>query len=132
MGLVAVFVGFFFFVVVVPGDSRNLPHLCGEVISFLDRVNTADAWWGTPGNRTPRAQGAAWLGSGAQVSPGQEATLGPARHGRTGPAGALPPHLLWEMALGAVKSSGESVQLLPSAGTSGFYWVWLFRLFVLF
>lgn len=53
------------------------------------------------------------------MSPGQEATLGSTRHGRISSTGALPPHLLWEMALGAVKSSGESFQLLPSANTSG-------------
>lgn len=82
-------------------------HVCDEVILFLDCPGTAAACWG------------AWewnvlcaiaLGSGAaQVSPGQEVTLGSTGHGRIGSAGALTPHLLWEMALGAVKSSGESV-----------------------
>lgn len=68
---------------------------------------------GKPGN------GAA-LGSEPRAGVGgQEAALGPTGHGSVGPAGALPPHLLWEMALGAVKASGESVQLLPRAATLG-------------
>lgn len=68
---------------------------------------------GEPGN------GAA-LGSEPRAGVGgQEAALGSTGHGSLGPAGALPPHLLWEMALGAVKASGESLQLLPRAATSG-------------
>lgn len=92
-------------------------HVCDEVILFLDCPGTADACWG----------GWEWnvlcaiaLGSGAaQVSPGQEATLGSTGHGRIGSAGALPPHLLWEMALGAVKSSGERMLSPCQAQTQG-------------
>lgn len=98
-------------------------HLCDDIILFSACVNTADAWWGNLETerglaRAPRA------GVG-----GQEAALGATRHSRAGPAGALPPHLLWDMALGAVKPSGESVQLLPRAAAAGVLGLALWLLF---